>query len=234
MRWYGPVSYVAGLMLIGVLQVCRQPSSARQLIWMGVCEWAGFLLVAALLGWAAQQFPAVAIRLQAPGPPRSRPARWYCWAQACLSAVSVALIAWILLDPAFDVYGHGSALLGLAGRLAGCPAALMLLGAAIVMAWQTRDRWRGRWQYAALAQAVLFTSSIGWARLDPAADAPWLRRVTYVCVSLCMMTLLTSVGLARVLPHSGDWLVRARRAAPVFAGLALLLGALALAGWCTL
>jgi hypothetical protein len=45
-----------------------------------------------------------------------------------------------------------------------------------------------------------------------------------------MMTLLTRVGLARVLPRSGDWITRARRAAPVFGGLALLMLAVVVVG----
>ena len=36
-----------------------------------------------------------------------------------------------------------------------------------------------------------------------------------------MMTLLTSFGLARVLPRDSDWIPRGRRAMPAFAGLAV-------------
>ena len=218
-------------MLLGLLLIYRDLSPGRFVIWTGICEWTGFLLVAALLGWALQRFPAVATRLQIPGGTRHGSGPWFCWAQAGLSAVSVALIGWILLDPAFDALGQGTALFGLSGRLTSCPAALMLLGTTILMAWQTRGGWRGTWQYATLAAAVLLTSSIGWARLDPASEAPWFRRATSVFVSVSMMTLLTSVGLARVLPHSGDWLIRARRATPVFGGLALLLAAIILIRW---
>ena len=231
MRCFGQLSYVAGLTLLGMLLIYRDLSPARFVIWTGICEWTGFLLVAALLRWTLQRFPAVATKLGTPASARRWSGQWFCWAQGCLSMASVVLIVWILLDPAFDALGHGTALFGLSGRLTGCPAALMLLGTAILMAWQTRDCWRATWQYATLAVAVLLSSSIGWARLDPAADAPWFRRVTYVFVSVSMMTLLTSFGLARVLPGSGDWLVRARRATPVFGGLALLLGAVILIRW---
>ncbi len=214
-----------------MLLIYRDLSPGRLVIWTGICEWTGFLLVAALLAWTRQRFPAVATTLRVPGNTRPGSGQWFCWAQACLSAACVALIVWILLDPAFDALGHGTALFGLSGRLTSCPAALMLLGTAILMAWQTHGRWRAFWQYATLAVAVLLTNSIGWARLDPAAGAPWFRRATYVFVSVSMMTLLTSFGLARVLPHSGDWLIRAHRATPVFGGLALLLGAIILIRW---
>jgi hypothetical protein len=217
-------------MLVALL-VYRELWPARLVVWTGICEWTGFLLVAGLAAWLRRQLrPAVA----GPRPVEDSPAfpsRWFSWAQACLSAVCTGLILWILLDPAFDALGHGTALFGLAGRLTSCPAALMLLGATILMAWQSDGRWRAAWQYASLGIAVLFTSSVGWARLDPAGDAVWLARVKYLFVSASMMTVLTSVGLARVLPHSGDWLVRARRATPVFGGLALVLATVLLVGW---
>jgi hypothetical protein len=231
LRCHGQVLYVAGWTLLGTLLICRGLSPGRPMIWTGICEWTGFLLVAALLSWALQRFPAVATRLYIPDNAHHGPGQWFCWAQACLSMASATLIVWILLDAAFDELGHGSALFGLSGRLTSCPAALMLLGTVILMAWQTRTRWRAAWQYATFAVAVLLTSSIGWARLDPAADTPWFRRATYVFVSASMMTLLTSFGLARVLPGSGDWLVRARRATPVFGALALALGAIILIRW---
>ena len=47
-------------------------------------------------------------------------------------------------------------------------------------------------------------------------------------ISAAMMTLLTGFGLPQVLPGSGDWIARARRAAFVFGGLASLLAVTAL------
>ena len=223
--------YLTGLTLVGMLLLHRDLSPGRFVMWTGICEWTGFLLVAAVSGWMLQRFPAVAAGLRIPGNAHRWAGKWFCWAQACLAATCVLLIGWILLDPAFDALGKNTALFGLSGRLTSCPAALMLLGTTILMAWQTRARWRAGWQYAALAAAVLFTSSIGWARLDTAAAAPWFRRGTYLLMSVSMMTLLTGFGLARVLPNSGDWLIRARRATPVFGGLALLLAAVALMRW---
>jgi hypothetical protein len=122
--------------------------------------------------------------------------------------------------------GEGVALFGLAGRQASCPAALMLLGAAILMAWQSVGAWRVAWQYAALGAGILFTTSIGWARLeaDPSRlnhSAIWLSRCENLAVTASMMTLLSGFGLGRVLPRGSDWVPRGRRAMPFFAGLAL-------------
>ena len=126
--------------------------------------------------------------------------------------VSALLIAWILVDPAFDGMGEGIALLGLAGHRAANPAALMLLGATMLMAWQSSEPWRGRWQYAAFGAGLLFTTSLSWAGIEPGTADTWHRRVVALLISTAMMTLLTRFGLARAIPRAGDWLVRARRA----------------------
>lgn len=220
--------YVLGLTLVGMLLIHRDLSPGRFLVWTSICELTGFALLAAQWGWTLRRFPRIVTALQIPGESPRWSGAWFCRSQAGLVATSAVLIGWILLDRAFDLLGKDVALLGLAGHQASCPAALMLLGTTILMAWQTRGTWRAAWQYAALAAGVLFTSSIGWARIDATTAAPWSRRVTYLLMSVTMMTLLTGFGLARVLPNSGDWLIRARRATFVFGGLALLLAAVAL------
>jgi hypothetical protein len=183
------------------------------------------------LGWILRRFPRVVTALRISGDTARWSGEWFCRSQAALAVLAIVLIGWILLDPAFDSMGAGTALLGLAGHQAGCPAVLMLVGTAIVMAWQTQGTWRAIWQYAALAAGVMFTSSIGWSHINATTDAPWSRRATYLLMSASMMTLLTGFGLSRVLPNSGDWLVRARRATVVFGGLALLLAAVSLVHW---
>ena len=117
------------------------------------------------------------------------------------------------------------ALFGLSGRLVACPAALMLLGTAILMAWQNQGRWRAGWQYAALGLGMLFTTTIGWSTMDAATASPWLHRSVNLLISASMMTLMTGFGLGRVLPRRSDWIPRGRRAMPVFGTLALLLAA---------
>jgi hypothetical protein len=231
MRWWPGVLYVAGLALVGALRLRQDLGPARFVIWGGICEWTGFVLVAALAGWAVQRRPQRGSSVTRADQSLRATEPWFCRMQACLAAVSAAMIIWILVDPAFAALGHDVALFGLAGRLTTCPAALMLVGATILMAWQTRAPWRGVWQYAALGAAVLFSTSVGWARLDPAADALWYQRSKYVLISVSMMTLLTWFGLARVLPHSGDWITRARRVAPLFASLAALVLLLVIVRW---
>jgi hypothetical protein len=223
--------YAAGLIVVGMLLVYRDLPSPRVFVWTGICELTGFVLVAAVAGWTWQRFSGVASSGRAQVPTDRAPPGWFCWSQAGLAVVAVLLILWILLDASFHDIGEGRALFGLAGHMAACPAALMLVGATIVMAWQTRGRWRGAWQYAALGAGVLFTSSVGWARIDLLSDAVWPQRIWCLWSSTLMMTLLTSFGLPRVLPASGDWITRGRRASPVFATAAVLLGVLLVMHW---
>ncbi len=223
--------YAVGFMLDGMLLVQRDLSPGRFFVWTGTCELTGLLLVAAQLGWTWQRLPVIAAVLKIPGGADRWRGQWFCWTQAVLAAVAVLLIAWILLDPSCDDMGEGKALFGLSGHWASCPAGLMLLGMSILMAWQTRGRWRGGWQYAAMCAGILFTSSIGWARINSTFPEAWSKRILDLLVSASMMTLLTRFGLARVLPWSGDWITRARRAAPVFGSAALLLAIVALIQW---
>lgn len=221
--------YLAAFTWIGMSLVRMGHAPGRFVVWAGSCDWTGFLLVSALVGWALRRYPGISSRLRVPGGVERWSGTWFRWAQAALAAACVGVICWILIDPAFDSMGGDVALFGLSGRFTGCPAALMLLGTTIVMAWQTCDRWRAAWQYTALGMGVLFSCSIGWARLDALSDEAWWRRGYYFLISISMMTLLTCFGLARVLPHSGDWLARARRAAPLLAALALLLATVTVA-----
>ena len=131
--------------------------------------------------------------------------------QALLVLTDATLAVWIAADVSFDGLGAGVALFGLSGRLVACPAALMLLGTAILMAWQSQGRWRAGWQYAALGLGMLFTTTIGWATMDAATASPWLHRSVNLLISASMMTLMTGVGLGRVLPRRSDWIPRGRR-----------------------
>lgn len=213
--------YALGLIALGMGQIHRGFAPAAFFLWGGVCDLAGFVLVAALLGWVLSRLGPLAARLRIPYEPERWSARWFHGVQALLVSTVAALAVWIALDFSFDGMGKGVALFGLAGRWAACPAALMLIGTAILMAWQSRGPRRAAWQYAAMIAGVFFTSSIGWAALDATSSAPWHGRSVNLLVSASMMTLLTSFGLARVLPRHSDWILRGRRAMPAFAGLAL-------------
>jgi hypothetical protein len=222
--------YWLGLIAIGIAWVQRGYWPGRFFVWGALCDLAGWALVAALIGWS---WPL----LRASGkPPLDQPSRrsfaWFGRAPAGLIGVTAVLTAWIAVDFAFERTGGDLALFGLAGRAAAGPAALMLVGATILMAWQSDGAWRRGWQYAAMATGVLFTSSVGWARMDPGLanddSRVWLARTEVLLVSTAMMTFLTRIGLARFLPAGSDWIDRGRRAAPIFAALALILLALVL------
>ena len=223
--------YGGGLLGLAIFWNQRNAWAGRLFVWGALCDLAGFALIAALLGWAmprlrAWQDPTCAAGLK----PVSSP--WFAVCQAGLVSGTAVLAAWIAWDVAFAEAGRGVALFGLAGRAAGAAAALMLVGAAIVMAWQTENGWRRGWQYAAMAAGVLFTSSSGAARAPVELVSTQEHfRVLFLqtwLVSLAMMGFLTRFGLARFLPPKNDWIEGGRRAAPVFATAALFMLALLL------
>jgi hypothetical protein len=162
----------------------------------------------------------VAGALRIPGGEQRWSSCWFFRAQLALVSTAAVITAWISLDLSFESMGADQALLGFSGRATSCPAALMLLGATIIMAWQSSGTRRAVWQFLALGAGVLFTCSIGWARSDATSGTPWRDYFLTLAVSTSMMTLMTGFGLARVLPRSGDWIVRARQAMPAFGGIA--------------
>jgi len=230
--------YFLGLATLGTEWVYRDFLSGKFLAWASANEVAGFVLAAGALGWALPKMRRTRTLLRIPGEEGRWLVEWFAYAQAFLAAVAAGLAIWISIDYSLD--GTGShralfdlterlepvALFGVTGRRAGPSAALMLVGAAIVMAWQTRGRWRAGWQYAALAAGVLLSSSLGWMSLDategtPTGDFPWLHRSVNLMVSAAMVTLLAGFGLAKIFPAAADWIVRGRRAVPWLGGLAL-------------
>jgi hypothetical protein len=220
--------YLLGLVAIGTELLFRDLTSARFLVWAAICEVTGFLLVAALVGWATTQVPFLQRWQRVSSTRAVRCRRRFLIAQAALYAVATAIAVDIALDRRFDGLGEGIALLGLHGRSASCPAALMLLGAAIAMVWQTAGRHRAAWQYVALFAGLLFTTSIGWSTTDVSgttghASAHWLSYCESLLVTASMMTFVTGFGLPRFLPRHSDWSSRARQAMPAFACLAGLM-----------
>jgi hypothetical protein len=219
--------YVLGFVLLCAAQTQRGLDDPRFFLWSGICEWSAYALVAALLGWIAQQLRTREFRLiAAAGDPW--PPDWFQWAQTLLTLGTGFLAGWIALDFAFADIGLEQAVLGLAGRRAGCVASLMLVGTTILMAWQNRGRARNAWQFAALFSGVLFTATLGWSSiaLPSAGDlrgSRWLLPSQNLLISLAMMTLMTGLGLRRVLPRGSDWVDRGRQAMPAFAGLAVLM-----------
>lgn len=223
-----PILYALGLTLLGLLLVLRDLSPGRFVVWTSICELTGYAIVTALIGWILHRVPRIADRLRVPHSVTASRHEWFDRAQAGLVLMSALLIGWILVDPGFDGMGEGIALLGLAGHRAANPAALMLLGATMLMAWRSAEPWRARWQYSAFAAGLLFTTSLSWAGIEPGTADTWPRRNVALLISAAMMTFLTRFGLARALPHSGDWLVRARQTSWMLAIVAALMAVLAL------
>ncbi|MCH5375346.1 MAG: hypothetical protein JJ992_15345 [Planctomycetes bacterium] len=220
--------YGFALIAIGWGWIARNNSPGRMFLWGISCDLAGFALVTALAGWSLPRLRRLVSIWRIPDQPSRWSRRWFDRAQLLLIAMTAALSAWISLDFSFDGTGQDVALFGLSGRATGCMAALMLVGASIVMAWQSTGRWRAVWQYAAMATGIVFTTSVGWARLDavlyPASGtAAWHDRAESLMISAVMMTLLTRIGLPRVVPSGSDWIDRGRRATPFFGGLAVLM-----------
>jgi len=194
----------------------------QKLLWRSATELMGFAIATAALGWCFVRMGAVWRLLRIPTGDRW-PANWFPQVQAPIVAVAGALSTWVAVDFWFDGVGAQRAVMGLSGRLAGMMGVIMLLGAAVLMAWQTTGAWRARWQYASFVAGILAQSSIGWATLDASAHGPWLHRSITLLVAASILTFLTGYGLRRFLPSAGDWLDRARRAMPVLAGLAAVL-----------
>lgn len=220
--------YVLGLVAISMMEIARNFSPGQYFLWGSMCEWAGFVLVSALAGWSLPRLKRIAVLLRMCGTPARGSTGWFNMAQAFLAASTAVITAWISVDFSFDGMGEDVAWIVVSGRQAACGAALMLVGGAIVMAWQTRGGRRAAWQYAAMTAGVLLTSSVGWASLDVASDAPlvpeiWLHRSMTLMITTGMMTFMAGIGFRGILPRSSDWITRGRRAAPVFGSLALLM-----------
>ncbi|MCP4188993.1 MAG: hypothetical protein GY768_00030 [Planctomycetaceae bacterium] len=209
--------YGAAWGLLMLAQLFRNALPMRFYIWSGLAEWSGFLLAAAIVGWLARR------RRLSLDPEAGFHNRWFMITQAIGMGVVASLIGWVATDFGFDGMGVGFALLGLSGRACACPSALMLVGASIVMAWQSTGFWRAAWQFTAMAAGILFTTTVGWAGIQFSAVDVWLGRRTSLMISTGMMTMMTWIGLPRILPTGSDWIRRGRQVAPLFAATALLL-----------
>jgi hypothetical protein len=217
--------YLAGLTALAMFWG-NLPPSPRELFWQVASELPAFTLVAAMLGWWLRRGRRFWQSLRIATDPDRWSTGWFMCLQAILAAVAAIVVVGVSVDFAFDGFGWHMALFDFTGRMAGCAGALMLLGAMVVMAWQSKPAWRSPWQYAALAAGLLLMSCGGWAALDPTASlvvaqAPWLHRSVILLVAATMMILVSGFELAKSLPKTSDWLIAGRRAAPRFGGLTL-------------
>jgi hypothetical protein len=182
-----------------------------------------FAIVAAIGGWLLPKARRICRWLLIPDYEGRWPGGWFLWSQAFVVCVAGALGVWLALDFGFDGLAKGAALFGLSGRLIGITDMLMVLGAAIVMAWQAKPARRVQWQYVSFIAGLFVLSSFRWAGIDPAQGSPWLHRSVVFLISAAMMTLLCSFGLRKVLPSINDWIAAARRMTPAFGVVAVLM-----------
>jgi hypothetical protein len=225
--------YLAGLTALAMWWD-KFPLVPREFCWRAASELAAFVLVAAILGWLLPRAKTAWQLVRIPLEPDRWTTGWFVGLQAVLAAVVAGAALWISIDFAFDGVGREIAIFGIAGRIAGIFDVLMLLGTAILMARQSDQPWRFGWQSAALAAGLLLGCCCGWAALDPnpslpVGQAPWLHRSVILLVASAIMTLVTTVGLATLLPKTSDWIAAGRRAVPHFGGLTLVVLGLVLA-----
>jgi len=231
-RFGWPVLYGAGLIAVGMALDARG-LLPRVFLWTAGHELAGFVLVAAALGWLVPKLGPVWRALRTAGSQAREPATWLADVQAVVAGLALVLGVWISIDFGFD--GLTRPGMGwISGRMAGPLATAALMAAAILMASQARGRWRIGWQYATFALAALGLAELSWAWLDPAwldraGASAWLHRNVILMTAAVVMALVTQFGLARVLPAGSDWITSGRRMVPVLGGLALVFLAIVLA-----
>ncbi len=224
-RFGWPVLYGAGLIAVGMALDARG-LLPRVFLWTAGHELAGFVLVAAAVGWLVPKMAPVWRALRTAGSQAREPATWLADVQAVVAGLAVVLGVWISIDFGFDGITRPG-MDWLSGRMAGPLATAALMAAAILMASQARGRWRIGWQYATFALAALGLAELSWAWLDPAwlereGASAWLHRNVILMTAAVVMALVTQFGLSRVLRAGSDWITSGRRMVPVLAGLALV------------
>ena len=192
-----------------------------------------FTLAAAAVGWSLPRLRAVWSALRIPIGEEGD-CRWFSHAQALAATTVAALAVWISTDASFNGVSTQLAQYGLAARLAGPLALLVLSGTTIVMAvfcrmdlrvrtesvdGQGSRSYRSAWQFAAFWCSVLFGCCLRWSMMNPAIEAPWLHGSIAVIVSAVVVMLIAG-GLKMLLPRENDWAARGRQFAPHAAGLA--------------
>jgi hypothetical protein len=180
-----------------------------------------YTLSAAVIGWLLPRLRAVWSTLRVPVADEQG-GDWFSYVQAVAGLVAAALAIWISTDATFNDVSTRLAEYGLAARMAGPLALLVLLGTAIVMAAACKMvlRARSAWQMAFFACGLLLGCCLRWSQLSPAIDIPWLHGSIAVIVSGVVVTLVAGVGLKLLLPRESDWIVRGRQFAPYAAALA--------------
>ncbi|MBN2578149.1 MAG: hypothetical protein JXB10_04085 [Pirellulales bacterium] len=215
--------YLCGLTALGFFwEALDMPP--RMLYWKAGCDLAGFMLAAAVIGWLLPKIRHYSRGSLTPNPtprdgnPGDRDywsAEWFYSAQSVLFLLAGALSVWTTIDFGFDDFGRDIVLFGMSGRLTGVSGLLMLLGAAIVMAWQ-----RESWRPASFIAGLLFLAGIRWSGIDPGLAAPWLHRCVALLTAGGTMAVVCGFGIPRFFPARSAWIPSARRMLPWFGALA--------------
>ncbi len=224
-------TYGAALLAVGMALNARA-LWPRAFYWTAGHELAALVLLAAVFGWLLPRMKPVWRAMRIPDAAERQSEYWFPTVQAIVAGLAVALGAWISIVFAFDEIARPG-MAWLSGRTAGPVGTAALVVAAIVMAHQSRGRWRAGWQCATFALGALAIAELGWAWLDPAwiertGASAWLHRNVILMPAAVVMTLVAGFGPVRILPSGSDWIAAGRRMMPVLAGLALVLLAVVL------
>ena len=226
-NWRYPVMglFVFGLAGVGLGQV-ESRLFAGSLFYLGQCRRSGSVFVGdGSHAWLLSRSGRLAGWLKIPRTSDRWSMTGFGTCQAILIVAVATQAVWISLDISFEGLGEGVALFGLSGRLAACSIALMLLGSSVLMAWQSTGTARAGWQFATFAAGLLFTTTVGWSRIETTGGpltvpAEWLPYATALLLSASMMTVMTRFGLAVVLRAAAigsrelDWHLRSSAAWP--------------------
>jgi hypothetical protein len=203
----------AGLYLTGILGLALALHSARlapvPLGWWAALALAAYVLLTSAVARAGVRFavlhPIGGLPEQAPGQYET----WFFPAQAIVTAVVVPLTVWTALTFATP-----------AERLAGPVAALLLVGAGVLLAGMASGAWARSLRYAALALGVLPLAEAGWAALGREVPSLWLHHSVLALLAVAALTWVHGVALPRLLRGYPDWADCARRLGPVLGAIA--------------
>lgn len=218
-RWALPGLYALGLAAVG-MGLCQRDLAGQAFCHAAAVELAVFVLATAGLGRALPLFDEAWQGLRIPADNRRWPPDWFPTVSAVVTAVAAGLSVWISIDAAFDGMAHQGLGLPL-GQTAGPLCVAVLLPAAVLVAGRCRGPWRFGWQQGTLALALALLCESGFVWLLP-QQAPWLHRSVILMVAAVAMTLLSGMGLRRLLGESSDWAHAGRRLTPAFGCLAVI------------
>jgi hypothetical protein len=203
--------YVLGLAAIG-MTLHTFNLDPKSLGWFAALAMAGYVLLTALVGWAAPQAKEFWRAVGLPDRRLSWPEAWFPVAQSAVALVVAGLSVWMSL--AFPEPLQ---------RLAGTLTVVLLVAAGVLLAHTARGRWATDLRYATLVVGLVAVAEASWALLDPAQNGLWLHRSILLMTALALMTWLYGAGLPRILGQPNEWAACGRRISPVLDVLAFVM-----------